>query len=95
MFEMLGVLIWIIFTGAAGVGGYVFMKRFVQRRLRFVDGVHRPWVPFAAGAGAALLAAPVAGVLPFLGGGSAALFGLGVGLGVSAGRRELKRLPGA
>lgn len=95
MFELLGLLIWIVLTGAAGIGGYVFVKRFVERRLRFVDAVHRPWVPMVAGVGAGALALPVVGFLPILGGGTAALFGLGVGLGVAAGRRELKRLPGA
>ncbi len=95
MFELLATLIWIILTGVAGAGGYVFVKRFVRRRLRFVDAIHRPWVPLAAGAGAALLAVPIVGLLPILGGATAAVFGLGVGLGVSAGRRELKRLPGA
>lgn len=95
MIELLTALIWILATGGAAVGGYVFVKRFVRRRLRFVDGVHRPWIPLAAGLGAALLAVPVVALLPLLGAGTAALFGIGVGLGVSAGRRELRRLPGA
>jgi hypothetical protein len=52
-------------------------------------------VPLIAGLGAGALAIPVVSILPILSGGTAALFGLGVGLGVAAGRRELKRLPGA
>lgn len=95
MFEFLATLIWIVLTAAAGIGGYVFVKRFVRRRLRYVDVLDRPWVPLVAGVGATLLASPVVALLPILGVGTAAFFGLGVGLGVAAGRRELKRLPGA
>lgn len=95
MIELLTTLIWILITGGAAAGGYVFVKRFVRRRLRFVDAVHRPWVPLGVGVGAALLAVPIVAVLPVLGFGTAALFGLGVGLGAAAGRRELRRLPGA
>lgn len=95
MFELLALLIWIALTGAVGIGGYVYVKRFVERRFRFVDGVHKPWVPLVAGLGAGLLALPVVGIVPILTGGTAALFGLGVGLGVAAARKELKKLPGA
>lgn len=95
MFELLGLLIWIVVTGVVGIGGYVYVKRFVEGRLRFVDALHRPGVPLIAGLGAGALAIPVVTILPILTGGTAALFGLGVGLGVAAGRRELKRLPGA
>lgn len=95
MFEFLANFLWILLTGVATIGGYVFVKRFVNRRLRYVDALHRSYVPLMAGAGAALVAMPVVAVLPILSGGTAALFGVGVGLGVASGRRELKQLPGA
>lgn len=95
MMEFLATFLWIVLTGVAAIGGYVSVKRFVRRRLRFVDAVYRPYVPLLAGIGATLLAAPVVAVLPVLSGATALLFGIGVGAGVAAGRRELKRLPGA
>lgn len=95
MFGFLTTFLWILVTGVAAIGGYVGVKRFVRRRLRFVDAIYRPYVPLAAGAGAALLAVPVVALLPILSGTTALLFGVGVGAGVAAGRRELKKLPGA
>jgi hypothetical protein len=94
MLELMATFLWILLTGVAAIGGYVGVKRFVRRRLRFVDALHRPFVPLLAGAGAFLLALPVVGLLPIVGGATAALFGIGVGAGIAAGRRELKRLPG-
>lgn len=94
MFDFLATFLWIVLTGVASILGYVWVKRFVRRRLRFVDAVHRPYVPLVAGLGAGVLALPLVGILPILTTGTALLFGLGVGMGVAAGRRELKRLPG-
>lgn len=95
MIELLVFVIWLAVTGGLALGGYVLTKRFVRDRLRYVDAVRRSGVPVLAGVLAALLAAPVAWILPVIGGGTAVLFGLSVGLGVSSGRREFKRLPGA
>jgi hypothetical protein len=86
--------LWIVTTGVASVGGYVTMKRFVRDRLRFVDGVHKRHIPALAGIAATAIAVPVA-ILPIVNVGTALLFGIGVGTGVAAGRRDLKRLPGA
>lgn len=94
MFEMLGMFLWLVITGVASVGGYVVMKRFVRERLRFVEGVQRPAVPLIAGVAATVVAAPLT-VLPIVSMGTAFLFGIGVATGVAAGRRELKKLPGA
>lgn len=94
MFEFLASFLWLAITGIASIGGYVFMKRFVRERLRYVDGVQRGSVPLLAGIGAAAVAAPLA-ILPVVNLGTAVLFGIGVGAGVAAGRRDLKRLPGA
>lgn len=92
MFEFIGNLLWLAIAGAASIGGYVTMKRFVRGRLRFVDGVHRRGVPLMAGVAGGvvgLLAAALPLVTPL----TAVLFGIGVGTGVAAGRREIKRLP--
>ncbi len=92
MLDFIGNFLWLAIAGAASVGGYVTTKRFVRERLRFVDGVHRRGVPLVAGIagwGVGLLAA----VLPLVNPITAVLFGIGVGAGVAAGRRDLKRLP--
>jgi hypothetical protein len=76
-------------VGAVGAG-YVNVRRFVRERLRFVDGVQRRGAPYAAGAIAALAAAPVVVLLPVVGGGTALLFGAAVGLGVARGARDIR-----
>lgn len=95
MFEFLAVFLWVLLTGLLAVGGFVKSKAFVRDRLRYVDLVRRPWVPFAAGAAVAAVSAPVVWLLPFVGTGTALLFGAGVGMGVASGRREFGRLPPA
>ena len=95
MIEFIAAFLWILITGVASIGGYITVKRFVQNRLRFVDGVHKRHVPALAGALATGVALPVVGLLPIIGVPTALLFGIGVGAGTAAGRRELKRLPGA
>jgi hypothetical protein len=87
-------LLWLLITGGVAGFGYVQSRRFVRHRLRFVDAVRRPGIPLAVGAIAALAAAPVAAVLPIVGGVTAALFGTGVGLGVHHGVKDHHRLPG-
>lgn len=94
MFEFLGSMLWIIITGIASIGGFVVMKRFVRERLRFVDGVRKPGIPLMAGLAASLVALPLT-VFPVVNIVTAFLFGIGVGTGVAAGRRELKKLPSA
>jgi len=81
-------------AGAASVLGFVGTRDFVRDRLRFVDAVQKRSAPFVAGTGAALVAAPVAWLLPVVGGGSALVFGAAVGLGVVRGRKSHPRLPG-
>ncbi len=81
-----------------GIGlAYSKVRRFVRGRLRFVDGVQRRPAPYLAGAVAVLGAVPVVWLLPVLGGGTALLFGAGVGLGVAHGARDIREgrlLPG-
>jgi hypothetical protein len=80
-------LIAILATAAVTVFGYARSRSFVQRRLAYVDAVQTPIAPLVAGAAAALIATPVAWAIPLIGGGTALLFGVGVGAGVAAGRR--------
>lgn len=74
-------------------GGYFGARNFVRDRLRYVEAIERRWAPWAAGAGAVLVASPVAWVLPAVGGGAALLFGAAVGAGVASGRRKHRELP--
>lgn len=67
-------------------------REFVARRLRFVDAVQKPSAPILAGVAAALLAAPVVALLPWVGAGTAVGVGLSVGLGVLSGNRNNKAL---
>ena len=92
MFEFLAAFLWLIVTGVASVGGYVAIKKFVRERLRFVEGVQKPGVPVIAGVAATALALPIM-FLPIINLPTAVLFGIGIGTGVAAGRRELKQLP--
>ena len=86
MFEIIGLAL----TGAATFLGYTQTRGFVRTRLRFVDAVQRGWVPVAAGVGAFFVASPIVGLLPLVGGGTALLFGTGVGLGVAHGRKDIR-----
>jgi hypothetical protein len=87
MLEVLGLVV----AGGATAFGYVRSRSFVVRRLRFVDAVRSPAAPIVAGVTAAALAVPVVWVLPIIGGGTALLFGAGVGAGTRAGVRALRR----
>ncbi|MBX6362301.1 MAG: hypothetical protein IRZ00_00405 [Gemmatimonadetes bacterium] len=90
---MIGLIVAIGALGAA-IAGHLGARDFVRRRLRFVDAVQRARAPWIAGAGAVLAAAPVVWLLPFFGAGTAIVFGVGVGSGVAAGARDIRRLPG-
>lgn len=76
---------------AAAAFGYLSTRGFVRRKLAYVDAVHGGAAPLIAGAIAAVVAMPVMGILPFVGGGTALLFGASVGLGVKAGARDTQR----
>lgn len=86
-------LVMMILVAIAALAGYARTRQFVRERLRFVDAVRRGWAPFLAGAGAALVAAPVAWLLPAVGTGAALVFGGAVGWGVVTGRRDHHQLP--
>ena len=87
MFELIGL----IATGAVSIGGYLQSRHFVRKRLTYLDMIHKPRAAVIAGAGAALVAMPVVWVLPLVGTGTAMLFGAGVGTGVAAGARDVRK----
>lgn len=80
---------------AAAAFGYLQARSFVQGKLRFVDKVHHFAVPLLAGLAAMLIATPVVWLLPLIGKGTAILFGLGVGAGVSSGARDIRKRIGS
>ncbi|MBX3145403.1 MAG: hypothetical protein KF785_01425 [Gemmatimonadales bacterium] len=86
MFEIISLAL----AAAVGVLSFGFARGFVRRRLRFVDGVYSPVVPVLAAVGAALVALPLT-LLPLITGFTAAVFGLGAGLGTASGVKALKR----
>ena len=79
---------------AATIGGFALTRRYVRERLRFVDAIHRRTTPVLAGVLAAIVATPLAWFLPFVGGGTALLFGVAVAVGVLAGSRDVRRNEG-
>jgi len=88
MLELLGL----VAAGASAAVGYVKSRGFVRERLRFVDAAQTAKAPWVAGAVATLVAAPIVWLLPFVGAGTAIVFGFGVGTGVAAGARDIRRL---
>ena len=80
----------LLLTAAAGFGGYLLARNFVRHRLRFVDAVQSPWAPWIAGAVGAVLFSPLT-LLPWLGMVTAAVFGLGIGVGTASGARAIRR----
>lgn len=75
---------------AAGLAGYFLARNFVRRRLRFVDAVHSPFAPIAAGTVATLAAWPAV-LLPLVTFTTAVVFGIGTGLGTASGSRTLRQ----
>jgi hypothetical protein len=87
-------LIWLGVSGAAAVYGYIKSRKFVRGRLRFVDAIQNPAVPWVAGIGTALAASALS-ILPLISVPvlAAVIVGVGVGAGVLHGTRDVKRLP--
>ena len=95
MFHLFGSMLGFAIAVGASLVGYWQARQFTQNKLRFVDGVHKAFVPLLAGLAAALVATPIVWILPLVGTGTALLFGVGVGLGVSAGAKEIRKRIGA
>lgn len=86
MFEIISLAL----AATVGVLSFGFARGFVRRRLRFVDAVYSPVVPVLAAVVAALVVLPLT-ILPLITGFTAAVFGLGAGLGTASGVKALKR----
>lgn len=81
-------LISILAAGAAAYFGFTLARNYTVNRLKYVDAVQKPGIPWIAGIIAFAIALPIAWMLPYVWTGvTAALFGTSVGLGVSAGAR--------
>ncbi|HYH82229.1 MAG TPA: hypothetical protein VEX86_20640 [Longimicrobium sp.] len=90
MFETVGFL---IAAGAATVAtgyGYIQARVFTRKKLAFVDSAQSGVAPVVAGVGAVVLGGVAAALLPFVGAGTAILFGIGVGAGVASGQSDIK-----
>ena len=87
MFGAIASLISLAVAGGAAVIGYWQAKQFTQNKLRYVDAVHKMFVPIGVGIAAALIATPVVWLVPFIGG--------GVAMGVAAGARDIRKRIGA
>jgi len=77
---------------------YGTARRFVRERLRYVEAALTPGAAVIAGIVAAVVAVPVVGLLSIIpvvgslvGGGTALVFGLSVGMGVRSGAQDVKR----
>jgi hypothetical protein len=89
VFTMFGILLVL----AAGISGYLMARKFVHRRLRFVDAVQSPFAPVVAGIVAAALTVPLT-LLSFVPGATAVAFGMGTALGTSSAPRAIRRSDG-
>ncbi len=87
---MLGILTAVI-AGGAAAGGFAETRRFVRRRLRYVEGIRDRRVPLIAGAVATVVAAPVVALLPLVGAGTALIFGGAVGYGTKKGADDIRQ----
>jgi len=80
-------------TLAAGFAGYLLARRFVSRRLRFVDAVHSRFAPLVAALTATIVIWPLT-LLPVITLTTAMVFGIGTGLGTASGARLVRRADG-
>ncbi len=87
MFGLIGLAV----AFGASWFGYSIARRFVRERLRYVEAALSPGAAIMVGLLAAIVAYPVAWILPIIGPGTAVVFGLGTGLGARAGAADVKR----
>jgi hypothetical protein len=92
---MFGFAVSFALVAVGALMGYGTARRFVRDRLRFVDAAHKPAVAVIAGVAAFLVGIPLVGVISILplvhlGVGAALTLGLSVGMGVSAGSRDVR-----
>ncbi|MEX2528209.1 MAG: hypothetical protein WEA09_11275 [Gemmatimonadota bacterium] len=75
-------------AGAGAIFGHIQARNFTYTRLRWTRVSEHPGVSgMVAAAGTVILAAPVLGLLPIVGAGTALALGAGVGTGVTRGAR--------
>ncbi|MFI5311654.1 MAG: hypothetical protein ACHQQ3_10495 [Gemmatimonadales bacterium] len=91
-------LITLAVTFAISWVSYGTARRFVRERLRYVEAALKPGAAVIAGIVAVLVAAPVVSLVhivplvgSLIGGGTALIFGVSVGLGVHSGASDVKR----
>jgi hypothetical protein len=84
-------MLTLVLAVAAAAFGYIQTRGFVRRRLAYVDAAQGTAAPVIAGAVAFAVALPVVALLPFVAGGTALLFGAGVGTGFAAGARDTRQ----
>ena len=87
---MLFQLIAIAISLAVSAFGFAAARRYVHDRLKFVDAVQTMKAPVIAGLVAWAVFMPLALLLPFVGTGTAIVFGLSVGLGVRQGAKDIR-----
>lgn len=97
MFFLLGLAAYAAIAFTISLLGFMFSRRFVETRLRYVDAANSPFAAFVAGGVATVIAMPIVAIpfLPFVGIGTAIMFGLGVFAGVASGGRENRKRLGA
>jgi hypothetical protein len=95
LFGAFASIISIALAVGATIFGYGFAKTFTVNKLRYVDAVHKAIVPALVFLGAFLVASPIVWLLPFVGTGTAVLFGVGSAMGVAAGARDIRKRIGA
>ena len=94
MFNTIFAILALTMTVGSGILAFGFARGFVRRRLRFVDAIRSPVAPVLAAVGAAILVMPLT-MLPLvkivITGVTAAVVGLGAGLGTRSGVKALQR----
>ena len=94
MIDTVFAILALTVTVGSGILAFGFARGFVRRRLRFVDAIRSPVAPVLAAVGAAILVMPLT-MLPLIGavvsGVTAAVVGLGAGLGTRSGVKALQR----
>lgn len=91
MFGAIGGLLRLAIAAGAGLFLFGLTREFVRNRLRYVDGVRNPAVPWFVGLVVLVVAMPIAALLPLVTGFTAAVAGLASGLGTASGVKALNR----
>lgn len=94
MFHFIGslfTLVGFVVTAGAAIFTFGMAREYVRNRLRYVDAIRNPMVPWIVGFVSTVALLVVVAILPFVGAGSALLVGGATGLGTSSGVKALKR----